>query len=236
MPLKYQKRLLAHLGHATYKPANAETLGHDLQIEDQSDFEQSLTEMADAGIIDMNPAGQVRLPSVASMGGEIVGSFRSHPKGFGFVQPDATIRERSVFIPPNETMDAMTGDRVRASVRKDRKRSGGTDGPSYSGVILEILERARTSFVGEIERRGAQWLAHPDGKVLTKPIVLRDAESKNVKPGDKVVFELDGRQLTVLRAPLVVGRQVYLDRRQPLRSTGPRHLQHVHARAYEGRL
>ncbi len=190
MPLKYQKRLLAHLAHGTYKPADAATLGHDLQVEDQADFEQSLKDMAEQGVIDMNPKGQVRLPSVGSMGGEIVGNFRSHPKGFGFVQPDATIRERSVFIPPRETMDAMTGDRVRATVRKDRKRSGGTEGPSFSGVIVEILERARSSFVGEIERRGSQWLAHPDGKILTRPIVLRDAESKNVKPGDKVVFEL----------------------------------------------
>jgi ribonuclease R len=190
MPLKYQKRLLAHLSHDTYKPTDAAALGRDLQIEDQTEFEKALADMAEQGLIDINPAGQVRLPSVGSMGGEMVGSFRSHPKGFGFVQPDATIRERSVFIPPDETMDAMTGDRVCITVRKDRKRTGGTDGPSFSGAVVEIIERARSSFVGEIERRGAQWLALPDGKVLTKPIVLRDAESKNVKPGDKVVFEL----------------------------------------------
>src|SRR5690606_33341710 len=35
-----------------------------------------------------------------------------------------------------------------------------------------------------------RWLALPDGKDQRDPIVLRDAEAKNVKPGDKVVVEM----------------------------------------------
>ncbi|MCH7793286.1 MAG: hypothetical protein IID31_13525, partial [Planctomycetes bacterium] len=190
MPLKYQKRLLAHLAHDTYTPADADTLVRDLQVEDETEFRDALDLMAEQGLININQRGQARLPSIGSMGPEIVGNFRSHPKGFGFVQPDATVRERSVFIPPNDTLDAMTGDRVRVKVRKDKKRTGGVEGPQFVGTVVEIVERARTSFVGEIQRKGSQWLALPDGRILTRPVVLRDAESKNVKPGDKVVFEL----------------------------------------------
>src|SRR5690606_20421960 len=54
----------------------------------------------------------------------------------------------------------------------------------------EILERKQSNFTGNVYRDKGLWRARTDGKVLPEPIVLRDAESKNVKEGDKVVFEI----------------------------------------------
>ena len=76
-----------------------------------------------------------------------------------------------------------TGDR-------GRERSGVSEGPQFIGAVVQIVKRKRSSFTGELSRRGGQWLVFPDGREITEPIVVRDAEAKNGKEGDKVVVEI----------------------------------------------
>lgn len=128
----------------------------------------------------------VGLPPIAA---EIIGSFRANPKGFGFILPETVSREGDLFVPPGQTMEALTGDRVRAQVYKSGKRAEPGRSP-YVARVIEILERKQSNFTGNVYRDRGLWWAHTDGKALPEPIVLRDAESKNVKEGDKVVFEI----------------------------------------------
>ncbi|MFM9996105.1 MAG: ribonuclease R family protein [Phycisphaerales bacterium] len=199
MSLRYRLRLLDHLQHKTYSPRKLEQLAQDLGIDEPEDFARAVRDMADEGVVHISPGGLVSLPSLAGMikesEGVLEGVFKKNPRGFGFVRLDSSAAEGDVFIPPDATGDALSGDRVRVRVRRDRENRGGgggsgASGPSFSGAVIDVVERKRAQFTGELVRRGAQWLVYPDGRELTAPIVVRDAESKNAKAGDKVAIEI----------------------------------------------
>lgn len=192
MAMRYKRRLMQHLRHDSYDPKRADALAEELRIEDPGVFADEVRAMADAGEIEVDSSGRVRLPSLGSMGGEVFGEFRGTDRGFGFVRTESLAREGDIFIPPGSTLDAMTGDRVRVEVSRDkrRERRGDTDGPQFTGEVVEVVERKRSCFTGEMFRQGPLWLAQPDGREMREAIVIRDAESKHVSVGDKVVVEI----------------------------------------------
>jgi ribonuclease R len=190
MPLRYKRRLLAHLAHKSYTPATIETLIQDLGIEDHGEFKSAIDTLAGEGVVEVTDRGHIRLPSLGSLKGEVIGTFSKNPRGFGFVEPEGAVREGDIFIPPGEGMDALSGDTVRVALERDRRRERDGDGPQFTGRVLEVLKRKRGNYTGTIDRRGSQWLVYPDGKQMTDPIVVRDATSKNAKVGDKVVVEM----------------------------------------------
>ncbi len=185
MSLKYAQRLLDHLQHEDYEPGPVSRLAEDLGIapEQAAEFEAAVKEMAERGDVVIDDRGTVRLPRMPD---EITGTFKKNQRGFGFVVPDKAYREGDLFIPREETLDALTGDRVRVAVERTIRR-GERD---TTGVVLEVLKRKRKSFTGELVQRGGMWLVFPDGKELTQPITVPDASSKNAKAGDKVVVEM----------------------------------------------
>jgi ribonuclease R len=192
MSLRYRKRLLEHLRHDTYTPRRAEALVSDLKIDDPQDFAQALKDLEGEGIIHVSESGLIGLPSLAGSD-EIIGTLRKNPKGFGFVQPETPMAEGDVFVPPESIGEALSGDTVRVRVRRDKGREHRGDGPSFIGHIVDVITRKRSVFTGELAKRsgvGGGWVVHPDGKALTDIVVVRDAESKNAKAGDKVEFEL----------------------------------------------
>ncbi len=174
-----------HLGHSEYKPSTVAVLMDDLGLDarERDPFGMTLANLAKAKKIVVNAEGEVMLPPI---GDEIIGTFRKNPRGFGFVIPEDKVREGDVFIPPDGVSSALTGDRVKVAI-KHQRRNGADD---IVGQIIEVLGRKRKSFSGELMKQGATWLVHPDGKELTRPVVVRDPEAKNAKAGDKVIIEI----------------------------------------------
>ncbi len=194
MSLRFRKRLLEHLKHDDYTPRSVSQLRDDLGIEqpDHAEFDEAIEELKNEKLVETSPTGAIGLPSLSSRGGFVIGKFRKAMKGFGFVEPSEAVREGSIFIPPEDTKDALSGDIVKVAVRRDkgRERSGFGDGPQFVGEIVEIVTRKRACFTGELVRRGGQWLVFPDGREVTEPIVVRDAAAKNAPEGTKVVIEM----------------------------------------------
>ncbi|MCA9299460.1 MAG: RNB domain-containing ribonuclease, partial [Phycisphaerales bacterium] len=122
-------------------------------------------------------------------GEEEIGEFRKNPRGFGFLIPRNPRAHGDIFVPPEGTSDALTGDIVRAQVVHRKRRPGDSRSP-FTAFIIEVLERKQSSFSGEVVKRGSQWYVVPDGAALKDLIVIKDAEAKNAREGDKVVFEL----------------------------------------------
>ena len=147
--------------------------------------------LAAEGVVRLDKAGRVSLPTMADEG-ELVGIFRGSMKGFGFVEPTEAVLGGDVFIPPNATAGALSGDTVRIAYSRDFRREKRQDGNqrSYSGEVLQVVTRKRANFTGEMAKRDGKWLCYPDGKEITDPIIVRDADSKHVRPGDKVVLEI----------------------------------------------
>jgi ribonuclease R len=184
---KFKKRLFMHLKHEGYEPTTPERLADDLRIadEDRADFIETVSAMAEEGELTLGQGGLVTLPP---LGKEVVGRFKKHPKGFGFIIPNDPTTHGDLFVPPDMTLEAFTGDEVRAEVVNTGKARGGHS--PFVGNIVEIISRKQSSFTGEVYHDRGMWWARTDGKVLTEPVVLKDAESKNVNEGDKVVFEI----------------------------------------------
>lgn len=134
----------------------------------------------------LGSAGTVGLPPP---GREVVGVFQLHPRGFGFIVPDSPIEHGDLFVPPGRTGSALTGDHVRARVIH-QQRSGGPGRSPYTGVVVEVIQRANRHFTGNLRQRGRDWIVEVDSKLLHSPVVIRDPHAKNAQSGNKVVVEL----------------------------------------------
>ncbi len=190
MSERLRRRLLDHVSHDDYAPRRAHELAHELRLsdEDKAALPAVIDVLAAEKLVELSHTGLVSLPSLASLGGFVTGSFKKNPKGFGFLKPDRPMREGDVFVPPDGTADALSGDTVKAKLHRDDR--GGDSRSGFIGEIVEVLTRKRSSFTGTVEKRGGQWVVLPDGRELTTPIVVRDAQSKHAGEGDKVVVEL----------------------------------------------
>ncbi len=192
MANRYQRRLLAHISHDRYTPTNVAQIIDDLGIEDPPSFRAELAELAEQGMVSLNEQGYVALPSYGDGQQVIEGEFRGTTRGFGFIRSEIKTREGDLFIPPDNTLGALSGDRVKVGVVRNKQRGGrGGAEKAFFGEVLEILDRRVSSFTGTIEKRGTSFVVIPDARELEgKPVVVRDAESKYASEGDKVVFEM----------------------------------------------
>ena len=110
----------------------------------------------------------------------LTGRLVAHHDGYGFVVPETPRPdlEGDLFIPPDQSADAMHGDRVIARIER---RSGRTEGRA-EGRILRVLGRAHPTVVG-VFRYGAR------GNVVL-PYEARLHEEIVIPPGDELTPEL----------------------------------------------
>ncbi len=166
-------------------------LANELGIDedDLAEFQQSVEQLVREGNVVLSSNQTVALPPPGRV---MIGMFRKHPRGFGFIVPDEPVAHGDLFVPAPNTGDAMTGDRVRAKVlhRERRVRSADDERSPYIGRIVEILQRAEHRYVGNLVKRGSQWLVLVDGKSLPDPVIIHDPGAKGAGAGSKVVIEL----------------------------------------------
>jgi ribonuclease R len=186
MPEIYKKQIIKLLKHTDYEPLKLAQLAKKLDVgpEDYPQFKTAFDQLRQAGHVVVGARNLISLPALA---GQIVGTFRANPRGFGFIVPLEPNSHGDLFIPPTAKADAMTGDIVIAKVERKGKRGGEM---RYSGEILEVLERAQNRFVGTLLKRPEAWLVEPDGKSFFDPISVDDVAAKGAKEKDKVVVEI----------------------------------------------
>jgi ribonuclease R len=186
MPEIFKDRIVKLLKHADYEPLKLAQLAKALGVrpENYEQFKSDFDNLRGAGHVVIGAKNLVSLPTLS---GQIVGTFRANPRGFGFVSPRQPNSHGDLFIPPDATLEAMTGDIVIAKVKKEGKRGGEM---RYSGRIIEILERAQNRFVGVLSRHPEGWLVQPDGRTFVEPISVDDVGAKGAKEKDKVVVEI----------------------------------------------
>jgi ribonuclease R len=186
MPEIFKRRIIKFLKHRDYTPLKVAPLARALGVssEDYPEFKSAFEELRRAGHVIIGAGNLVSLPPLS---GQIIGTFRANPKGFGFVTPLEPNSQGDLFIPPAATAEAMTGDIVAARVVKEGKRAGQM---RCSGRVVEILERAQNKVVGTLVKRPEGWVLEPDGKGFIEPISVDDVTAKNAREKDKVVVEI----------------------------------------------
>ncbi|MBN2582242.1 MAG: ribonuclease R [Planctomycetes bacterium] len=185
--------ILAHLKSRRYAPVKTRGLARffDVQEDEYAEFRSLIKEMIAEGDIVEGSGGKLLppKPEAEAPAGSFTGRLHLSPKGFGFIAPDDPKMSDDVFVPPGDTLDAITGDQVLAvRVRRKFAKPGQLD---YVARVIKVVARGQKRFVGTYRVRGKTGAIKPDGGVLlTEEIPVADASSSGARPNDKVVFEL----------------------------------------------
>lgn len=133
-------------------------------------------------------------------------------KGIGFFAvPTASseaLAKEDLIIPPEWTKHALSGDIVKVKPTGKYSDPRGTMPPRESGKVIEVVSRARETFVGILIEEDGLTLMSPDYKKMYVPVVVKNKGSAQI--GDKVLVRL-GEWATNKEYPLgtieeVIGR------------------------------
>ena len=147
--------------------------------QDRPVLERILTELIEEGKIEITKRGKYQKSQVKLL----VGTFTSHPKGFGFVTIEDM--DEDVFIPADKTLDAMHKDTVEIQVI-----SGKAPGKRAEGVVTKIVERGMKTVVGTYESSKNFGFVVSDDPKFSKDIFIPLERSKGAVAGHKVVVEI----------------------------------------------
>lgn len=107
--------------------------------------------------------------------------------GVGFVtpphEPDQEVDD--LVIPTDHINNAYDGDTVKVKPRPDIKNERGD---LMIAEVIEVVERARTQFVGTIHKNGSTYFLLPDKKRMYQDIFVRTEE--DIPDGHKVLVEI----------------------------------------------
>ena len=184
---RIKRRVLRHLSDRRYVPRQIRDLSRELGVDPEhyEPFRASVEQLIDEGEVVLGSTDTIALPPP---GQEMIGTFRLARGGFGFVISESG-GHGDLFVPAPNTLDALTGVGVRATVQP-RPRRGSPGKNRYVGRIVEIIQRADRHYVGNLMRRGSHWTVRVDGHVLHDPVVIRDPTARDAHEGDKVVIEI----------------------------------------------
>ena len=116
------------------------------------EFMTSITEMENKFIITVTTKGKIKL---AENGHIFRGEFRGHSKGFGFVvlsEPNPDVHG-DIYVSPENTMHALTGDIVAVLLFKPTKNQ--TSKYKSLGKITRIIEHSTESVIGTLTKMTA---------------------------------------------------------------------------------
>jgi len=111
--------------------------------------------------------------------------------GSAFIIVGGNRDEPSIQVAPDDTGVALPGDTVVARIYRGvaGKRPG-----ERVGRVVEIIERGRTTIVGDLRREGRNFIVAPDDPRFVYEIAVQDPARSAVRPvphpGDKVVVKL----------------------------------------------
>jgi len=134
-----------------------------------------LQELHDDGYLDQVARGKYKLKAKS---GTVVGIVDLQPQGFAYVNSDEV--ERPVLVSSRNLNHAMAGDKVSVRLFASRKKH------DLEGEILEILERAKSVFVGTLQISRNFAFLIPAGKVGFDIFIPID-KLKGAKNGQKAV-------------------------------------------------
>ena len=186
MSKHFSNRILEYLQQPGYEPVKTHRLAHAMGIAEaeQGDFRDAVDALRRVGRVVIGTDNAITLPRTP---GEVVGTYRGNPRGFGFVVPDEPTAHGDLYIPEGKSLGAITGDTVQCRVMNRGKRSGKF---ALGGQVIKIMERGHSRFVGELCKEGDLWYVQPDGNVLHGPVMVGDIGAKSARRGDQVVVEI----------------------------------------------
>lgn len=175
------RRIINIFNDNSEKTYNYKQISSELDIKSESQrvfINQLLYELLDEDFLVEISRGKFK---VNSRGGFITGLIdRQGVKTF--LLPDDG--GEPVFIPERKTNHALLNDKVKVFLYARRK------GQNPEGEVVEIIKRAKDTFVGILEVSDNFAFLLSDNKVMTNDIFIPKAKLKGAKNGQKVVVRL----------------------------------------------
>lgn len=142
-----------------------------------------LDRMTEDHVLDETEKGSYRLRTKQRQLPE--GIIEITQSGIGFVTLKDSTTQKDVYVQAGQTQNALTGDKVRVELHKKKP------GSRPEGKVTEILERARTRFVGSLKQHHGDWFLIPDNARIPFDFrIKKDALIKQVKEGIKAQVEV----------------------------------------------
>ncbi|RIH64603.1 ribonuclease R [Mariniphaga sediminis] len=135
-------------------------------------------EMKDDEYLEQVSRGSYRLKAKT---GTICGIVELQPQGFGYIVSDEV--DRPVLVSSRNLNNAMDGDKVRVHLYARRKKH------DLEGEVTEIVERAKTNFVGTVEMSRNFAFLVPAGKVGFDIFIAKE-NLNGAKDGQKAIAEI----------------------------------------------
>ena len=181
-----EELILRLLGRSDYTPSNFQQLIQRLGLPHarQPAVQQALRDLEKNGQIIRTKSHRYIQAREADL---IPGRIRVNRQGKGFLEPEDAA-QKEIVIPESATGTAFNGDRVL--VRREVAR-GGRAGEA-NGSVVRILERARTRFVGTLQRSKQFLFVIPDDPRIPHDIYTPPPKDmgRTANIGDKVVVEM----------------------------------------------
>lgn len=164
-----------------YVPMKEKELAAFMQVrpEEREELKTILNELLMEGRLQISKRGKY---SKGEEGGGLVGTFISHPKGFGFVEIEG--RSEDLYIPESSVNGAFHQDQVQVELLK------GQGGRRQEARIVKILSHGLTKVVGTYQKSKSFGFVIPDLEKISTDIYIPAEDSKGAVTGHKVVVEL----------------------------------------------
>lgn len=177
-----RKKLICELvNDKFYVPMKEKELAAFMQVrpEEREELKTILNELLMEGRLQISKRGKY---SKGEEGGGLVGTFISHPKGFGFVEIEG--RSEDLYIPESGVNGAFHQDQVQVELLK------GQGGRRQEARIVKILSHGLTKVVGTYQKSKSFGFVIPDLEKISTDIYIPAEGSKGAVTGHKVVVEL----------------------------------------------
>jgi ribonuclease R len=176
------EEVLAFLQHNSEKSFNYKQIGAAMEINSEGDRLQlieTLQALKDNGYVIEKEIGKFTIKQTKNY---LTGTIDFTSQGTAFVI--IKDQENDVFIPYKKTKDALQGDLVKISLlnRKSGKRR--------EGEVVEVLQRAKTQFVGTIRLSPKFAFLIPDSNKIHVDFYINLTRIKGAKDGQKVLVKL----------------------------------------------
>ncbi|MEE1077989.1 MAG: ribonuclease R, partial [Agathobacter sp.] len=175
-----KKMIYEFMSDDMYVPMKIKELAIVLGVtkEQRPELEYILTALMSEGKIELTKRGKYKICEVK----KYIGTFTSHPKGFGFVTIEGM--DDDIFIPANGVHGALHMDIVEITIAP-----APVEGKRKEGTVVRIVERGTNQLVCTYESSKNFGFAIPDNPRFGKDIFIPLERSKGAVKGHKVVVE-----------------------------------------------
>ena len=180
---KRKKVIMDLVAAEFYVPMKEKELAVMLQVskEDRGELNRILNELLVEGRLSLTKKGKFIKAKRSDK--ELIGTFISHPKGFGFVVIDG--RDEDLYIPEDFVNGAFHKDTVKVALLS------GQNGRRQEAQVIEVLARGMRQIVGIYDKSNKNYgFVIPDNTKISDDIFVPVERSKGAVSGHKVVCEI----------------------------------------------